>query len=466
MRRNAAESLTTLVLNMTWRSKLTVLLLAFSVVPAISVAYWSFNSLMRTFEDSTLQGLQAVADAKAEAVGLFTSDRRGNVERVSTLLSGHVERLQAARAATQAPPAPPPLPELEDAEALESAATEGEERQRKGEVEEPEQAPAPDAYLTGAQQEEAQALAELRRTLALILWDQRDFEELLVLGRAGQVLASTYEAHEGKTAENLDYFQAGRSATFVQPLFLSPITERLTMMISTPIRGNNMDVVGVLAARLNLKQFYRLVNDRAGLGDSGETVVGKKVEDEVVFMAPTRHDPHAALSRKIALGDPTSRALQESARGHRGSGVQQDYRGVVVFAAWEHVPELDWGLLVKIDEQEALSGLREVRDRIIYSLVILLLLIAWAATTTAAALVRPIKQLRNAADRLSRGDLNVQLDIRSKDEIGELANSFERMVAAVRYFRERPTDDDANGAEEPGSTENADVAPVSSRGKQ
>lgn len=448
---------------MTWRSKLTILLLAFSVVPAISVAYWSFNSLMRTFEDSTLRGLQALADAKAEAVGLFTSDRRGNVERVSTLLSGHVERLQAATAATQAPPSPPALPELEDAEALENAPT---AEKPKEEAEEPEQEPAPDAYLTRAQQEEAQALAELRRTLALILWDQRDFEELLVLGRTGQVLASTYEAHEGKTAENLDYFQAGRSATFVQPLFLSPITERLTMMISTPIRGKNMDVVGVLAARLNLNQFYRLVNDRAGLGESGETVVGKKMEDEVVFMAPTRHDPHAALKRKIALGDQTSWALQESARGHRGSGVQNDYRGVAVFAAWEHVPELDWGLLVKIDEQEALSGLREVRDRIIYSLVILLLLISWAVTSAAAALVRPIKQLRNAADRLSRGDLNVQLDIRSQDEIGELANSFERMVAAVRYFREKPTDDDANAAEEPDDLENADETPVSSRGNQ
>jgi hypothetical protein len=31
----------------------------------------------------------------------------------------------------------------------------------------------------------------------------------------------------------------------------------------------------------------------------------------------------------------------------------------------------------------------------------------------------------------------VSLDIRSKDEIGELADSFERMVAAVKFFREQ-----------------------------
>lgn len=441
---------------MTWRAKLTILLLAFSMVPAISVAYWSFSALVRSFEDSTLRGLQALADAKAEAVGLFTSDRRGNVERVSTLLSGHVEHLQEARAVIESPSAPLVLPELEDAEALQQLPAE--RTDEEGHTEVPVVEPTPEPYLSKAQREEAKALAELRRTLALILWDQRDFEELLVLGRQGQVLASTYEAHEGRTAEKLEYFQAGRLTTYMQPLFMSPITERLTMVIATPIRGKNMDVLGVLAARLNLKQFYRLVNDRTGLGESGETVVGKKLDDQVVFMAPTRHDPHAALTRKIALGAPNSKGLQESARGLRGAGVQEDYRGEVVFAAWEPVAELDWGLLVKMDQNEALSGLREVRDRIIYSVIILLLLIAWAATSSAAALVRPLKQLRNAADRLSRGDLSVQLDIRSKDEIGELANSFERMVAAVRYFREPPTDDDSTGAERAADKGSADPA--------
>jgi nitrogen fixation/metabolism regulation signal transduction histidine kinase len=55
----------------------------------------------------------------------------------------------------------------------------------------------------------------------------------------------------------------------------------------------------------------------------------------------------------------------------------------------------------------------------------------------AEALVRPLRHLKYAAERISRGDLGVELSIRSRDEIGELATSFERMIAAIKFFREQ-----------------------------
>jgi HAMP domain-containing protein len=72
--------------------------------------------------------------------------------------------------------------------------------------------------------------------------------------------------------------------------------------------------------------------------------------------------------------------------------------------------------------------------------VFAVLLIIPASMAVARTLVQPLKDLKDAADRLSRGDFAVSLDIRSKDEIGELADSFERMVAAVKFFREQSHD--------------------------
>ena len=51
-------------------------------------------------------------------------------------------------------------------------------------------------------------------------------------------------------------------------------------------------------------------------------------------------------------------------------------------------------------------------------------------------LVTPLRELKEAADKISKGDLDVKLSIRSRDEVGELADSCERMVAAIRFFRE------------------------------
>lgn len=45
---------------------------------------------------------------------------------------------------------------------------------------------------------------------------------------------------------------------------------------------------------------------------------------------------------------------------------------------------------------------------------------------------KPIKQMVNAADKLALGDVNVNVDANSKDEIGSLAASFGRMIENIR----------------------------------
>src|SRR5690606_17125565 len=237
-----------------------------------------------------------------------------------------------------------------------------------------------------------------RRRLGLILWDQQRFEELIVMDKEGRVVSSTFEGHEAKSAKKLDYFQGGLKGTYVEPVFMSPITSQLTMVISTPIRDHNLEVMGVLAARLNLSRFFRVINDTTGLGATGETVVAKKIGEEIVFMAPTRHNPAAALELKIPLGSAATTGLQDAARGQQGAGVQNDYRGQCTVAAWHHVPSLDWGLLAKIDCAEAERPVREVAQTVWYLLATLFLLGIAASLLGARALVRPLRQLREATE--------------------------------------------------------------------
>ncbi len=52
------------------------------------------------------------------------------------------------------------------------------------------------------------------------------------------------------------------------------------------------------------------------------------------------------------------------------------------------------------------------------------------------SVTNPIKKLTTAADKVSKGDMSVTIDIKSKDEIGELAESFGRMVTAVKFLSE------------------------------
>jgi HAMP domain-containing protein len=426
-----------------WRTKLVLLLSFFSIAPLLALAWWTYIRVGDNYRAAALSSIEALTRAKAEAVDQFTEDRVRDVERIATLLAPAVtnlvevqDQVREQKATARDPEPEPgeeeePAEELPDVKAIRGGANEPPPDATEPPPEEPrrEERPGPSPAVELAR-------VELAENLGLLLWDQHRFEELLVFDTEGKVVASTFSGHVGKTASSLDYFQNGRKATFVQPVFLSPITEKLTMIVATPIKDKHHREIGVLAARLNLSRFFRLINDSTGLGRTGETVVAKKIGDDLVFMAPTRHDDAAALQRKIPVGDERSIALQEAARGQDGSGPQVDYRSKQTLAAWRHVPSLSWGLLVKMDEHEALRAAHQVREATILLVIIIVGLALLAAMIAGRALVRPLRDLKQATDRISRGDFDVQLDIRSKDEVGELADSFERMVAAIKFFRE------------------------------
>ena len=279
------------------------------------------------------------------------------------------------------------------------------------------------------------ALSDLREKLGLILWDQSKFEELLIIDSEGKVIASTHAPHEGKSAAELEYFRSGMGASYIQPVFKSPITGRLSMVLSTPIRGPQAQTVGVLAARLNLARLFQRVNDVTGLGETGETIVGKRVDEEIIFMAPTRHDPAAALERRVSVTEGEGRSIHGAVSGQSGSGERTDYRDVEVLAAWEKIPSLEWGMVVKIDRDEVMLPVREARRQLLLFSLLLIIAAVASSLIAARALLAPLNKLERAADQVSRGNLDVDLDIHSRDEIGDLAASFERMIAAIRFFR-------------------------------
>ncbi len=443
---------------LSWRTKLAALLMLFSVLPVAVLAYWLLTTLEENHRRSMLASLEGLATAKAAAINQLTDTRTRDVERIAGLLAPRVIAALEAEARLREPEAPPvePLPQLVDAEQLQTAPP---SEEPPAEPPQPQPPPSPSPRRVEQQAELDEALATVRRALGLILWDQGDFEELLVIDLSGRVIASTFAEHQGRSASSIDYFQSGRRATYVQPVFLSPITQRLTMVISTPIRDADAQEIGVLAARLNLQGLFALINDTTGLGESGETVVGKNIADEIVFMAPTRHDSEAALNRRYSVRESPN-ALAQASSGHAGADVIEDYRGRRVLAAWRPVRALGWGLVVKIDEFEAMAAAEQVRSRTIQISLAILVLAMLSSIFVARELVRPLRQLIDATDRISRGDLGVRLAIQSGDEIGELADSFERMVAAIKFFREHARREDEEPLEPDESAEPAPTSPA------
>jgi signal transduction histidine kinase len=100
--------------------------------------------------------------------------------------------------------------------------------------------------------------------------------------------------------------------------------------------------------------------------------------------------------------------------------------------------------LVNVTQNNALNAANLAENKFFktrnFSIIILVVTIA-ISIVLAGALVRyitiPIRNLEQAAGKVSEGDLEVELDILSKDEIGSLSLSFNEMTKALSAAREK-----------------------------
>lgn len=81
------------------------------------------------------------------------------------------------------------------------------------------------------------------------------------------------------------------------------------------------------------------------------------------------------------------------------------------------------------------SAQNTINNSTIFLIVVALmtaLVASWVGTVIVRSITIPVNHLSSAADEITRGNLNVEVNVESKDEIGSLASSFKSMTNQLR----------------------------------
>lgn len=289
---------------------------------------------------------------------------------------------------------------------------------------------------------EARAARESLRKLLLDYAERHNHRNLLVFGPDGNLLATIRE--ELAVGKNL---QTGplrdselakvvdRAKTLLQAdmsdFQLYPGRAQPAAFVASPVFKDGI-LVGVAVIELDNQEVFRVLGNYAGLGQTGEVVVGTGGGDEVVVAAPLRHAPDAAFKMRIGMGDTQGVALQNAVQGQRGYGEQTDYRGQPTVAVWTYLPSFRWGMVVKQDADEAFALARNQRRTIALLLGFTLVGVVIAAPVLARTITRPVRAAIQAARSVASGDLTAQLNIRASGETGQLIESIQKMTDYLR----------------------------------
>lgn len=229
-------------------------------------------------------------------------------------------------------------------------------------------------------------------------------------------------------------FEGGKKDVFLGDVFMTEETEdEFDVLISAPITGFNKNFAGVIVFEIDMGQIYNIIKDRSGLGQTGETLVAQEKDGGIRFLHPLLYDTSAALQKKIIFGDTVGRPIQEAVHGNTGKGLSIDYRGEKVLAYWQPLPSLDWGFVAKVDTDEVFADINILKLIVALGTAIAIILISIIILLFARSFTKPIEKLDKMAHIIAQGNFNYKIeDIKSNDEIGHLAQSFNIMVAKLK----------------------------------
>ncbi|MEJ2211003.1 MAG: ATP-binding protein [Anaerolineae bacterium] len=174
------------------------------------------------------------------------------------------------------------------------------------------------------------------------------------------------------------------------------------------------------------------------------------------------------LETRIRFVDTTGTVLVDSLETSRGESLAADPLVARALAgeyasraeSGGYAPAMDLALPVLVDDQivgavylsqplrDALAVVRDLRTRWLISTGIALLLSAVVGLLLSGAIARPLRRLTAAAGAVARGDLDQQVPVGSRDELGRLSGTFNEMTARLRAARQMQTDFVANVSHE------------------
>jgi signal transduction histidine kinase len=110
----------------------------------------------------------------------------------------------------------------------------------------------------------------------------------------------------------------------------------------------------------------------------------------------------------------------------------RDTTGERVLSAYALVPQTQWRVFVEEPQSAVFAPLYDAVLRTVFLLLAGVVISVFASLFLARRMVRPVRALQEGAGRIGAGDLDARIDVRTGDELEDLAGRFNTMTAQLR----------------------------------
>ena len=274
------------------------------------------------------------------------------------------------------------------------------------------------------QQQDSEEFKALQQNLSSIMKaynGKKEHEQRThIIDINGNIIASSSPDSIGISFKDRDYFKRTKETKLPSTIDVtqSKVTGKLVTGATRPIFDENDNVMGIVTISINVEDFadgienfnkdgfYNYVIDNKGtiVYHPNEELVNTSIDIQVI---------------KETLRDPSD----------INGTLKYNYDGKEKLVAYSKIEDLQWLMVSGGNVEEVLAPVKKVSSTITIISIVIGVIGMGIMIFISSKLLKPIKELRNNSKNIAQGDLRSKINnIKSEDEIGELAKDFNAMV--------------------------------------
>ncbi|UCF89086.1 MAG: HD domain-containing protein [bacterium] len=271
---------------------------------------------------------------------------------------------------------------------------------------------------------------ERERSLVFYLDQYPDIIRLTQYTTGGRQLARVFRVGQSKVPQlteevrNTAVAEAAAGKTYIsRPVVLNG-QKVPVVAVSIPVYGPSGSIQSVLLGEVSLQKVQQTI-DRINIRRQGNAYV---VDRTGLLIA---HQDLERVSRSEDMSSVEIVGRYLLAGLSAGTIPFRNKMGEDMVGSYANVATLGWGVVVQEPRADAYKIIKDMQFQALIWAVFAIILAGTASTLLAIRLTRPIGIFAGKARSLATGNFKERVDIKSRNELGQLAQAFNHMAAQL-----------------------------------
>ena len=273
---------------------------------------------------------------------------------------------------------------------------------------------------------------DLMSVLQNVQADNSETLQAVCIGSIGtsQVLQSDYYITEpGWDITTRPYYRlvTERKSPSITAAYEDVSTGNTIVTVSAPVyAADQKSVIGILILDIRLAPLIETVG-QITLGETGFVTL---YDSDNMILYHQSSDVIGKHANEAGYSHEMLSAIKENQE--LSTRYTRDGNGF--FGNIMTLSDTGWKVLGVIPVSEYESIVKDISSMIMIIFILCTLILAAIYVKVVSQMLKPIRNMTKVVDALADGDLDVQLDVRSKDEVGQLAGGIQQLVKRLKTY--------------------------------